>query len=189
MKKYLIYDWETTGTLVKREPLHDPRQPRGVSLAAMLIGEDGRNLHTMQSIIRPDGFVIPAEATAIHGISHEFALEVGLPIKTVLHYFDHLCAHGDELIAFNSEFDSSLSIIEHIKLDRSHYMLADKLRCAMLPWKDILRIPGNYGDFKWPSLDEICMACGIKRDKAHDSLADVKTTVWAWFELKRRGVV
>ncbi len=189
MRKLLFYDWETTGKLLKREPLHDPRQPRGVSLAAMLVDETGRNLHTMQNIIRPEGFEIPEDSTAIHGISQAFALEVGLPCRVVLNTFDHMCSHADELIAFNSEFDCSLAMIEHMRLDRAHYMAQEKLRCAMLPWKDVLKLPGNYGDYKWPSLDEVCKAMGIVRDKAHDSLADVKTTIWAWFELKRRGVV
>ena len=59
----------------------------------------------------------------------------------------------------------------------------------MLPYKDLMKLPGLYDDYKWPSLDEVCAYLDIKRDGAHDALGDVYTTMLAWYHLKRTGVV
>ncbi|ROH87967.1 3'-5' exonuclease [Pseudomethylobacillus aquaticus] len=75
----VFYDTETTGLPLFSEPSEDPRQPHIVQLAAIMVNLDTQQtLQSINMIIRPDGWVIEPELTAIHGISHEFAMDVGV---------------------------------------------------------------------------------------------------------------
>lgn len=187
MLKELFFDWETTGLLSKREPLSSEKQPRAVSLAAVLTF-DRKPVHQFRCIVKPDGFVIPAEATAVHGITTDLALEVGLPIRTVLNTFDHLCAVANSIISFNAVFDTSIAKIEQVRLNRQEYF-GNKVSCCMLAHKDILKLPDQYGDYKWPNLSEVCAYYGIERKDAHDALADVHFTAASWWRFKDRAPV
>ncbi len=75
---YLFVDTETTGL---------PRggvQPRLVSLCWLLAAGHGSQAARGYAVIRPEGFTIPAAATAIHGISQQQAEAEGQPLATVL---------------------------------------------------------------------------------------------------------
>lgn len=74
--KLLTFDTETTSA--------DPEEARIVSAYLGLLAEDGRILLEKEWIVRPDGWVIPDEAAAIHGISTEEATERGAPLEDVL---------------------------------------------------------------------------------------------------------
>src|SRR5262249_288858 len=56
---YAIFDCETTGT--------DPSSDEIVSLAAIVLDSDGREIATFSSLVRPSRR-IPAAATLVHGI-------------------------------------------------------------------------------------------------------------------------
>ena len=79
MNKALFYDTETTGLPLFNEPSEDPRQPHIVQLAALLVDLDmRRTLASIDLTIRPDGWTIPTDVSAIHGITTEHALDVGV---------------------------------------------------------------------------------------------------------------
>lgn len=186
--KTLFFDFETTGTIVKREPLADPRQPRAVSLAAVLTADGVGVVGQFKCLIKPVGFVIPADATRIHGITTEMANECGIAAGVAMQALNHLAHAADECVAFNAEFDYKLSMIESMKLGKPLHIQHEKVFCAMMPYKDLIMLPGNFGDFKWPSLDEVCAWLGMKREGGHDALGDVFTTIRAWYELERRRI-
>lgn len=186
--KTLFFDFETTGTLVKREPLADPRQPRAVSLAAVLVADGVGTVGQFKCLIKPSGFVIPEDATRVHGITTEMAMQCGIASGVAMQMLNHMAHAADYCVAFNSEFDFKLAMIESMKLGKPLHIQPDKVFCGMLPYKDLIQIPGNFGDFKWPSLDEVCAWLGIVREGGHDALGDVFTTIRTWYELERRGI-
>lgn len=106
--KVLFYDTETTGLPLFKEPSEDPRQPHLVQLAALLVDFDTRTtIASMNVIVQPQGWQIPEEVTAIHGIGWEYAMDVGVSELTALRMFMEL--HGGRLrIAHNEPFDARL---------------------------------------------------------------------------------
>ena len=85
-KLYIFFDTETTG--VPRDykaPSKDTRNwPRMVQLGWILMDDKGDKLSQKDYIIRPDGFTIPADASRIHGITTERALEEGRDLVSVV---------------------------------------------------------------------------------------------------------
>lgn len=76
----LFYDFETTGLPLFSEPSEDPRQPHIVQLGAQLVNMDTRKVvASLDIIVRPDGWTIPDEATQVHGITTEMAMDLGVP--------------------------------------------------------------------------------------------------------------
>jgi DNA polymerase-3 subunit epsilon len=115
--KALFYDTETTGLPLFK----DPRQPHIVQLAASLVDLDTYAvLASMDVTIRPDGWTIPAEVAAIHGITTEIALDIGVAADTALELFLDLWNRCALRIAHNETFDARLvriSCLRHIPND------------------------------------------------------------------------
>lgn len=71
-----VLDLETTGT--------DPNEARIVTAYAGYLSSEGQVLDGVDLMVRPDGFEIPAEAAAIHGITTEQALAEGITLGQAL---------------------------------------------------------------------------------------------------------
>lgn len=176
----LIFDCETSGKADFRSPPEAKHQPRIVQLAAILIDAAGEELAQLNVIIRPDGFTIPEEAAAIHGITTEKALACGISEIAATHVFDQMLAIAKVAVAHNLDFDRHM-------LSRGSAIRATELRvrgfCTMRAMTPVCKLPGNYGDFKWPKLQEAHKhAFGTEFDGAHDALADVRACarVYRW---------
>lgn len=102
------YDTETTGLPVWKEPSDSDSQPHLVQLGAVLMDADTKKvIASMDVIIKPDGWVIPDDVAAIHGITTEKALAVGIPEKLALEMF--LAMRGEaERVAYNKTFDQRI---------------------------------------------------------------------------------
>ena len=87
----LFYDTETTGLPDFKAPSESAHQPHIVQLAALLVDMDTREtIQSMDVICRPDGWTIPDEVAAVHGITTEHAAEVGIPESmTPFHFLDY----------------------------------------------------------------------------------------------------
>jgi DNA polymerase III epsilon subunit-like protein len=81
----LFFDTETTGTPRNyNAPVSDSSNwPRLVQLAWIMADDKGNVLKRKSVIIKPDGFVIPNNVSAIHGITTERAKQEGLPLRLV----------------------------------------------------------------------------------------------------------
>ena len=207
MPHYLIYDTETTGLPDWHTPSDDPSQPHIVQLAAVLIDETGEDVWDMNAIVRPEGWEIPPEATAVHGISQERAMDEGIAEQDAVTSLMGVCGLIPEVpmsapemrIAHNDSFDARI-----IRIAIKRYGMGEEL---MQTWKDfprfctmrkatgLCKIPptermmasGRRG-FKSPSLAE---AHRILLDRdiegAHDAKADVIATKALFLHL--RGIV
>lgn len=174
--KRLYFDTETTGTIPKFPP---PliQCPHIVQIAAILVDDDKGEILSMVAIVKPDGWEIPEGAAAIHGITTEMALEYGMPLVVVMGYFSHLCRLADQIIAHNVEFDLGMVGFETSRLGKPNTSAALPNYCTMLGTKDICKIPGQYGDWKWPKLMEAYKHLfGEEFDGAHDALADLRAS-------------
>lgn len=109
----LAYDTETTGLPLWNQPSEHPDQPRIVQLAAELFDDEtGRTLHVINHIIKPEGWTIPADVAAIHGISTDMAMAHGLPMGVILPLFMNLWKRSSVRLAHNESFDMRMVRIE-----------------------------------------------------------------------------
>ena len=82
MSKTIVFlDTETTGLPTNWKAPYD-QWPRMVSLAYQLTGIS--YVEENEFIIKPDGYEIPKEASDIHGITTEIAIEKGVDLQMVL---------------------------------------------------------------------------------------------------------
>lgn len=107
--KALIYDTETTGLPLWREPSEDPRQPHIVQLAALLVDLDTRvTVASLDLIVKPEGWEIPADVSKIHGITTEHARQVGVDECDVVGVFGQLWKAAAVRIGHNESFDARI---------------------------------------------------------------------------------
>jgi DNA polymerase III epsilon subunit-like protein len=172
--QYVAWDTETTGipkTRVRptKENLSKFDDARIVSLSAVKFSSHGREIDTFNRIIKPIGYQVGA--THIHGITHEYAEEYGVPFKTAFQEFIEFI--GDRcniLCAHNSLFDEG--IIGH-----------ELLRIGLDPNKDFLDkyiFNCTHEMYKKRFLSPIKLTnlykdiFGKEFDNAHNSLADAR---------------
>jgi DNA polymerase-3 subunit epsilon len=189
MPKDLIYDTETTGIhygFKSRSPA-DPHHPHLVQVSALVL--DRETDHVSQSltfIVKPEGWDIPDEATAVHGITTEQALDEGLPEKLVLETLLELWSGGETLplqrVSHNAPFDRNViatAIARHYSLqDFNNYELFNSWMsgrdfCTMRESKSIVGARNVKGALKFPTLAETYQHFfGETFDKAHTANAD-----------------
>ena len=100
---FLFFDTETTGLPRSwQAPVSDLNNwPRMVQLAFLAYDKAGNRLAQEDFIIRPDGYIIPPDASAIHGISQARALAGGSALSDVLARFSQYLERAEGLIAHN----------------------------------------------------------------------------------------
>lgn len=179
----IFFDTETTSKAEMKAPASDPRQPHIVSLAALLAEDDGTERGSINLIVKPDGWTIPAEATAIHGISNELANRAGIPLVSVLSAFSMLAACADTVIAHNLDFDYLVAAAAFYRMARPFRLRDMKRFCTMRASTDLCKIPGRYG-FKWPKLTEaLKILLNEDLQNAHDAMADMRGCARLYFHL------
>lgn len=192
----LFFDTETTGTPRNyKAPVTDSSNwPRLVQLAWIMADKNGNVVKKKSVIIKPDGFSIPSDASAIHGITTERALREGKPLKEVLDEFTTDLSFASQIVGHNIDFDQHIVGAELYRLHMEHSALMYKSStCTMKSSTNYCAIPNpysHYGGYKWPSLSELYRKLfGRSFDDAHDALADITATKDCYYELKRRGVI
>ena len=186
---YLFFDTETTGLPKNwKAPVTDTDNwPRMIQIGWVLCDESGTIVNQKDYIIAPEGFTIPAESAAVHGITTERAVLEGVPLQEVLDEFNALVEKAQYIVAHNISFDEKIIGAEFIRKQvPSRFEQTPKL-CTMHASTNYCKIPGNYG-FKWPKLQELHVKLfGEEFEEAHDAAADIGATVkcfWKMRELK-----
>ncbi|KXX69187.1 DNA polymerase III subunit alpha [Flammeovirga sp. SJP92] len=190
---YIIYDTETTG-LPKNfnAPLTDlDNWPRVVQLAWQLHDDHGKLIKAQNLIVRPDGYTIPFNATKVHGITTEHALEHGHDLKEVLEEFRIDLAKADRQVGHNLQFDINVTGAEFIRVDLESKIQEVEVIDTMITSTDFCALPGGRGGkFKSPSLTELHNKLfGVPFADAHDAAYDVDATARCFFGLIEHGVV
>lgn len=186
--RILIFDTETTGKYTWGMKPWDPAQPHLVQLGVLLQDGNGVTLDMFKTLVKPDGFTIPRDATDAHGISHERAMREGIRLDTALMTFHGMCQNIDVIVGHNVNFDINVMTSEFLR--RQHYVPKwikptnrfDTMR-AMTP---ICKLPNPKGyGAKFPKLHEAYeFAFGKKLEGAHDAFVDVKATaaLYHWIQ-------
>jgi DNA polymerase III epsilon subunit-like protein len=182
--KYIFLDTETTGLPKSQYASHEDTSnwPRMVQLAWIV--SDGENiLEEHNHIIFPDGFVIPDEVAAIHGISQERALLEGKKLEEVLQAFDRSLA-GEEMavVAHNIRFDFGILGAEFVRQGLETKFFSLPKMCTMT---SATKFMGRY-----PKLNNLHLyLLGTEFSGAHDARADVKACHDCFFAMKKKGLI
>lgn len=188
---YLFLDTETTGLpLDWKAPVGQlDNWPRIVEIGWILTDKDGQEIESETIILKPDGFKIPADASAIHGITNEIANEKGQDRVDVLKKFSDLLSKATVLVAHNIDFDKKVVHAEFMRYNiKSNIHKIDKL-CTKELTTDYCKLPGRYG-YKWPTLEELYeKVFSTSLTASHSALGDVKACKDCFFELVNRGVI
>jgi DNA polymerase-3 subunit epsilon len=109
MNLIMPFDTETTGIPDWGQPSEAEHQPHIVSLAALLVDDESYAVvEELDVIIRPNGWVIPDETVAIHGISMERAMDEGIPEEEAVSRLIEMFGRATLRIAHNKTFDERM---------------------------------------------------------------------------------
>ncbi|HBA36586.1 TPA: 3'-5' exonuclease [Candidatus Falkowbacteria bacterium] len=189
---YLFFDTETTGLPRNYQaPLDDfLNWPRIVQIAWSLYDADGHHWESQNYIIKPNGFVIPPEATKIHRISQERAVQEGVELRRALEHFSADVASAAYIVAHNIDFDEKIVGAELLREKMDNKLPTAEKICTMKTTAGIVKIPKMSGGYKWPNLTELYFHLfRTKFPEAHDAVFDVKACAQCFFELKSKGQI
>jgi DNA polymerase III epsilon subunit-like protein len=174
----LLLDCETTGKADFRLPADAPSQPRLVQLGALLLDSLGVEIASLNCIIKPDGFEIPEEATAVNGISTQMAIEKGLERSAVLPVFAEMARVARVIVAHNLQFDELVMDGEFLRgnYEISPFETDARMFCTMKAMTPLCKLPNQYGysDYKWPRLEEAYRFAFNETFNGHDAMSDTR---------------
>ncbi|MDE2105731.1 MAG: 3'-5' exonuclease [Patescibacteria group bacterium] len=175
----LFFDTETTGKAIFGMRPDAPGQPRLVQLVAILTDDNGEEQNAVNFLIKPMGFTIPTEASAVHGYTTEIATEFGLAASVVVSMFVEMARVAKTIHAYNFDFDRLVMENEISRTQPMPNPFENKdCICEMKLMTRHCKIPGRYGDYKWPNLTEAhTHAYGKGFEGAHDAMADVRAMI------------
>ena len=185
--KYLFIDTETTGLPVSRDlsPMESDQWPRLVSVAYILT-EEREVIDEGYYIIKPKGFIIPLEATKVHGITTAKAISEGHDLSDVL---DTIKAKIDEcalIVGHNVDFDINVLDAEFYRYNGTLPVHLKHSLCTMLVSKDFCNLPNN----KYPKLGELYeILKGEPMTNAHNAMADTQAAMECYWLLDDSGIV
>jgi DNA polymerase III epsilon subunit-like protein len=192
---FVFYDTETAGLprLWNAPVEHLANWPRVVQLGWVQTDQKGEIISEACRMVKPEGFRIPADAIARHGITNERASAEGLPVLEVLQEFFNLLSKTDVLIAHNADFDKHVLGAELLRANLENRLAMMPHICTMTE-KAIMEhcgIPNlKYGGLKWPSLTELHRKLfGQAFGQAHDALADCHAVRKCYFRMRELSIV
>lgn len=192
----IFYDTETTGLPLFREPSSHPGQPHIVQLAAALVNmETAAVVASIDVIVRPEGWAIPTEVAAIHGITTERAMDEGVPEPLVLDMLLQLWGGQRTRIAHNEQFDARIVRIATLRHrpDMADPWEAGRAECTAQLATPIMKLPPTERMLaagrthpKTPNLGEAFRHfIGAELTNAHSAMPDVLACKDVYFAIKQ----
>ena len=185
---YLVFDVESTGLPVWKEPSDHPDQPHVVDIACSLFDQTGLEIERFDAIINP-GVPIPDDVAAIHGITTEIAEAEGVDPDHALDQFLALVGSAEIIVGHNVSFDIRMMRIMAARLRGEKWDCPLPDFCTMRRSTNICRIlkraPRFDKDWKWPTLAEATMHFfGEEHSNAHRARPDCDAAARIYFHMK-----
>lgn len=194
--RLLAYDTETSGLPLWNEPSESPTQPHIVQVGAMLVDTEKRKvLHAIDLIIRPDGWTIPADVAEIHGITTEFASDVGVSEKLAVDMVLDMWDTAEGRLGHNEGFDARImriALMRHANATLADEWKAAKAECTQLLATPILKLPptdkmkkAGFNKYKSANLREAyTFFTGRELVDAHSAMADCRACLDVYYAIK-----
>ena len=194
----LVFDTETTGLPLFKEPSEHPDQPHLVDICGLLFDDSGDLVDSFEALVRPDGWVISEEVSAIHGITHDRAMEEGIPEAEALSGFMALHEWAGLRVAHNEQFDARILRIA-IKRYRDDEAVENWAKspafCTCNASKPLLKLPptekmakAGINAYKPPNLAEaLKFFTGDEHTNAHRARPDAEACARIYFAMQARA--
>jgi len=148
--------------------------------------------------------IIPAESTAIHGITNVISEKIGIPIEEILNEFFYYIQTVDTIVGHNISFDVDMIKIELLRMIYSgklshgknmackqnlHYITNFKnIRCTMKESVNLCQIPAidRFGKsyLKYPRLIELYKKLfDTEPNNLHNALNDILVTLRCFIKI------
>jgi DNA polymerase III epsilon subunit-like protein len=188
---YAFLDTETTG-LIENPDLPLAEQPHLLEIAVKLTTKDGHKVGGFERIIKPEGWSIDPEAEKVHGISADLAAQCGVELwfamadlKATL--TEATCIIGHNIHGFDRKIISySLERVARAGYGGDQFWWAKQARKIVDIQElatPILRLPGQFGEYKFPKLHEAARFFGMTdymtTHRAGPDLEAVEHIYWA----------
>jgi DNA polymerase-3 subunit epsilon len=145
----------------------------------------------MDVIVCPDGWTIPDDVAAIHGITTDHAMHVGIPEKLAVRMFMSLWSNRIR-VAHNEQFDARIiriALMRHFDAAISDDWKSGKSDCTAVLSTPICKIPptpkmvaAKMFRNKTPNLGEAYRHfMGKDFENAHTAIADVRACMAVYF--------
>lgn len=188
---YLFFDTETTGLPKKwNAPITDLNNwPRLVQLAYLYYDSNGNKISEGNFIVKPEGFTIPNDASRLHGITTEKALNEGQSLIFVLRHFDVLIGKANYLVAHNISFDEKILGAEFLRNGMQNSLQSKNKICTMVMSTNYCALNGQFG-FKYPRLSELHYKLfNTTVEEAHNAAVDINITAKCFWKLKELRII
>lgn len=138
-----FFDTETTGLPDWKSPSGDDCQPHLTQFAGALFRNDEHVLASVNLMVRPDGWNIPAELQELTGITEADAARFGRPEPEVYRIASSLMLQADLLVAHNISFDMRIMRIASKRYgpgDEADQLRAIDTACTMRQASKIMKM-------------------------------------------------
>lgn len=189
---YLVFDTETTGLPLWNDPSDHPGQPHIVDLACSLYDASGLEVERYDVLIN-NGVDIPAEATAIHGITREMCDADGVEPREALANFLAMVSKSMVVVGHNVSFDVRLKRIMAARVMGEKWDCPRPTFCTMRKTTTMVKAlkpkPRFDTDWKWPTLGEATQHFfGEPHVDAHRARPDCDASARIFFHLREQGL-
>ncbi|UYZ08599.1 3'-5' exonuclease [Agrobacterium salinitolerans] len=186
MDKFIIFDTETSGLFDFTKPADHPDQPRLAQFGAVIVtGLDNEPVRK-SLYVRPDGWSMEPGATASNGLTTEFLLKHGVPVKEALDIYEEAILGGHIAIAYNSQFDCKMMRAEFRRAGRPDHFEKTRNTCLMRS-AGKLKIKKAGVQKGWPKLSDCCAHFGLTQMKAHDAMGDAEDAYQVFLKMHAAG--
>lgn len=195
IRDVLFFDTETTG--IPDRAAHWDTDFMDYPHVVQLAWLHGCVAHS--HIIRPDGWTIPDEAVAVHGITNERALAEGEPFAAVVDMFIQDCHEAGLICGHNIHFDTGIIKANILRELGREYYDANDVESALYKGKriDTMRSAMKWvdarfasGRLKFPNLSELYERCFPGETfPAHDAFEDTQAVARCLPILVQNGIV
>lgn len=196
MLKYLIFDTETSGLPDYAAPADDLNQPRLAEFAGITVICDPDDAEPAISVIepylvKPEGWVMEEQATAVNGLTTEYLLAHGKPLAGLLAAYVEAIKAGCIMVAFNARHDLKVMRGELRRAGMEDLFEQTPNICLMRSsWQKAIDMKKANGTRKgWPSLADACRHFGIEHHDDHRAAAGARGALGVFLALRKIGML
>lgn len=185
---YLVIDTESSGLPNFKLAADDPAQPRLAHVAMIWADADGNVQEEKDFYIKPDGWVMEAEAGAVNGLTTEFLMKHGVPVADALDVYRTAIVQAERIVvAHHAQFDCKMMRGEFRRAGMDDLFLLTRNICTMRgAMGHVVKLDGKKG---FPKLSDCCTHFGIVQGTAHKATEDARACLEVMKHLKALGLL
>lgn len=188
MTLHLAIDCESTGLFDYTKPADAEGQPRVCQIGMIWLDHDLSVKGEAEYLVRPDGWSISPEATAINGLTQDMLEQHGTSINTALERYAEAIDTRHIIVGFNVPYDIKLMRGELRRYQMEDRYMQTRTLCVMQGCRDIVGARTKQGRKKNPTLEEACSYFGIEREPLpHRALGGARAVLSILQKMREQG--